>query len=270
MDFDFYEFVEGRYGRFLANPRDVYIGRSMIEYGEFSQGEVELLLQLVPTHGIVIEAGANMGCMTIPMAQKVGAGGFVYAFEPQTLVFQQLCTNLVLNNLINVQAIPAGCGEVQSSMKTTRLNPASDNNFGGLTLESLENEASPISIPIERLDDAVSPPRLDLIKADVEGMETEILKGASSLIEQFRPVLYVENHQREHSPRLLMHLFSLNYECWWHLPPLFNPQNHFGKSDNIFGNLLSLNMLCFPAERQVNISDGRKVAGIDDHPTLWT
>ena len=79
----FYRLVRGRHGLFLANPKDVYIGRAVIEYGEFSELEVQVLLQLVPTGGVVIEAGANMGALTVPLAKKVGRSGLVYAFEPQ-------------------------------------------------------------------------------------------------------------------------------------------------------------------------------------------
>jgi hypothetical protein len=31
---------------------------------------------------------------------------------------------------------------------------------------------------------------------------------------------------------------------YWHAPPLFNPQNFAGNPENVFGNTISLNMLC--------------------------
>ena len=107
---DLYKLVDARHGRFLCNPKDTYLGRSMIEYGEFSEAEWHLLARLAPENAVVVEAGANMGIFTVPLAKSVGLGGMVYAFEPQLPVFQQLCANLALNDLLNVQAFNAGCG----------------------------------------------------------------------------------------------------------------------------------------------------------------
>lgn len=261
----FYRLVRGRHGLFLANPHDVYIGRAVIEYGEFSEFEVALLVQLVPPGAVVVEAGANMGAITVPLARRVGPRGHVYAFEPQALIFQQLCANLALNDLVNVTAINAGCAAESGSMGIGRANPERDLNFGGLSLDQLQVPGKSDRVRIERLDDVLDPPRLDLIKADVEGMELAVLRGASDLIDRFRPVLYVESHP-DGSPELISHVTGLDYRCWWHLPPLFNSANHAGKAENIFGRTVSVNMVCIPAERKAQVQGGRPVAGPDDYP----
>jgi hypothetical protein len=33
---------------------------------------------------------------------------------------------------------------------------------------------------------------------------------------------------------------------YWHTPPLYNPRNYTGNPVNIFGPIVSLNMLCLP------------------------
>src|SRR5262249_4932914 len=48
--------------------------------------------------------------------------------------------------------------------------------------------------------DSLALPSCHLIKVDVEGMELDVLEGASSTLRQFRPLLYVENDQPEKSP----------------------------------------------------------------------
>lgn len=264
----FYRLVRGRHGLFLSNPKDIYIGRAVIEYGEFSELEAQLLLKLIPTGGVVIEAGANMGALTVPLAKKAGPRGLVYAFEPQPLIFQQLCANLALNDLVNVSAINAGCGSEPGSIGITCLNPAREVNFGGVALDRVTVENSAFRVRIERLDDVVDPQRLDLIKADVEGMELVVLQGADSLISRFRPALYVENHE-DGSEELITHVTNLGYECWWHLPPLFNPRNHAGKAENVYKGIVSFNMLCIPTERKANVEGFRRVSGPTDHPKRW-
>ena len=66
--------VDTRYGRMLVNKNDIYIGRSLIEYGDFSLGEVQLFQQFVPPNGIVVEAGANIGAHTLFFAKHLTAG----------------------------------------------------------------------------------------------------------------------------------------------------------------------------------------------------
>ncbi len=262
-----YQLVEGKHGRFLANPQDLYMGRALIRYGEFSEQEWNLLDQLLRPGMVAIEAGANMGALTVPMARKIGVEGLLYAFEPQLVVFQQLCANLALNDLVNVPAFNAGCGEASDWMSTIRPDPRTENNFGGYSLQKLARD-TPIKIRVERLDDAVDPPRLDLIKADVEGMETEVLKGAAGLIAKFRPLFYLEAN-KDDAPGIIEHVLSLDYEAWWHLPLLFNPDNHLGVNENLFGNITSKNILCAPVERKLKVGDARKVTGPEDHPAHW-
>ena len=205
-----YHLIEGRHGRFLANPQDMYLGRSMITYGEFSELEWQLLDQLVKPGSVVIEAGSNMGAFTVPLAKKAGRGGLVYAFEPQLSVFQQMCANLALNDLMNVQAFNAGCGDEPGWMPIVRFVPTKERNYGGLSLDSLKGD-SIVRVRIERLDDALDPPRLDLIKADVEGMEAQVLRGAAGLIKKFRPILYVEAHHPKDAPELIRLLQDMDY-----------------------------------------------------------
>lgn len=264
-----YRLVEARHGRFLVNPQDTYIGRSMAEYGEFSELELSVMLQGVRDGAVVIEAGANIGAFTVPLARAAGPGGLVYAFEPQPLVFQLLCANVALNGLLNVQAFNAACGEKAGRMGVRRVDPARATNHGGIPLDRLESDTAATRIRIEKLDEAVAPPRLDLIKADVEGMELAVLKGAAGLIRRFRPVLYVECHAPQ--PPLLRWLAKAGYKAWWHLPQMFNPQNKKRRPDNIWGApVRSVNLVCIPADRAGPMTSFRPVAGPEDHPSRWT
>lgn len=264
---DLYKLVQGRHGRFLANPMDVYIGRSLIEYGEFSEGECTLLTRILRPGSIAIEAGANMGAMTVPMAKQVGDNGLIYAFEPQMSVFQQLCANLALNDLMNVQAFQAGCGDRAETLALVRPNPARENNFGGFSLNRLRAEQG-IDVPVHRLDALLDPPRLQLLKADVEGMELQVVRGAAGLIARYRPVLYLETSE-DHSQALFNDLLGRDYQLFWHQPRMFNPDNFNANPQNHFGNVVSRNILCVPAEAKVEVKGLRPVSDVDDFPTKW-
>ena len=91
----------------LYNEHDIYIGRSLDLYGEFSEGECDVFRQLIQPGWTVLELGANIGSHTVFLAKRVGPSGRVIAFEPQRIVFQTLCANIALNNLLNVfQSVP--------------------------------------------------------------------------------------------------------------------------------------------------------------------
>jgi FkbM family methyltransferase len=238
-----------RYGWMLYHEADQYIGRGLKKYGEFSEGEVELFRQLLRPGDMVVEAGANFGAHTLAMARMVGEQGCVMAFEPQRLVFQALTANVALNSLMNVVTIQAGVGERPGSIRVPVLNPAKRLNFGGFSIN--HHEAGEL-VPLQTID-SLDLQRCRLLKADVEGMEREVVEGARNTIMRLRPVLYVENDREEQSPRLISLIQSLGYRLWWHLPPMFNPNNFRGDSENVFGQIVSVNMLCLPAEAQANI-----------------
>jgi hypothetical protein len=97
-------------------------------------------------------------------------------------------------------------------------------------------------------------------------MELEVLRGAAALIARFRPILYVENDRPETSEALIRHLLGLDYRLYWHLPPLYNPRNFFGESENVFSNIVSVNMLCLPRARPQSVQDLVEITDPTQHP----
>ncbi len=248
----FNQLTQTRYGPLLYNRFDKYVGGSIAAYGEFSEGEAAMFSQLVGFGHLVVEAGANIGAHKVHLAKLVGEQGAVFAFEPQRIVFQTLCANIALNQLVNVVTCQQGLGRQFGEMVLPNVDPRLENNFGGL---SLLTEGDGEKVGIVTID-SLGLQRCNLIKVDVEGMEEEVISGAVNTIAKFRPILYLENDRAEKSASLIRFLQSLNYRVWWHLSPLFNPDNFAKNSQNIFGGVVSTNILCQPAE------SARPVAGL--------
>ncbi len=59
-----------KHGIFSYYSNDQYIGKSLSEYGEWSEAEVILLKQLLADNENLIEVGSNIGTHTIPLAKK--------------------------------------------------------------------------------------------------------------------------------------------------------------------------------------------------------
>jgi FkbM family methyltransferase len=238
-----------RYGQMVYNINDTYIGPSLDLYGEFSEGEVELFRQMVKPGNVVIEVGANIGAHTVFFARQVSPGGMVLAFEPQRVIHQTLCANMALNSIPNVFCIQAAVGAAHGALKVPPIDYTRETNFGGVSLGTYQvGETVPV-VPL----DSYNLPGCDLIKVDVEGMEEDVLRGAVKIIERFRPVLYVENDREDKSAGLVRFIDSLGYKMYWHKPLYFNPDNFMCNPNNIFSNVISINMLCVPGEESQDL-----------------
>jgi FkbM family methyltransferase len=210
---------------------------------------------------VVVEAGANIGAHTVPFAKLVGTEGRIYAFEPQRLVHQTLCGNLALNELENVYALAVAAGDRAGQVRMPVIRYGADANYGGQSLANEEGEAVAMGTV-----DALRLERLDLLKADVEGTEELVIKGAEITLRKSRPTLYLENDRIERSESLLTRLAALGYEMWWHLPALFEPHNFRGNANNVFGAIVSLNILAQHPTRELPVPNLRKVRSFDEWP----
>lgn len=97
-------------------------------------------------------------------------------------------------------------------------------------------------------------------------MEADVLRGAPRFIERFRPIMYVENDRVEKSEALIAALWEYGYRLFWHLPPLFNPENFNGVSEDVFGGVVAANMLCVPREKAIGVSGFEEIADAAYHP----
>jgi hypothetical protein len=67
------------------------------------------------------------------------------------------------------------------------------------------------------------------------------------------------------SPDLLAHVLGLGYDLYWHLAPVFNPENFAGNRKSYWDfTLISAMVLGIPNERGSNIEGLMKIAGPDD------
>ncbi len=211
-----------RYGLMAYNINDIYVGRSLDCYGEYSRGETMLFSQIASPGSVVVDVGANIGALTIPLAHITGSGGTIVAIEPQRAVYQLLCANLALNETGNVHAIHAAAGRAPGRAFVPVPDPAKPGNFGGVELADKGGE----QIGVVSID-TLQLPACHFIKIDVEGQEQSVIAGAAETIARFRPTLYVENDRRDHSPDLIRQIRDLDYVAYWHLPPLFSPDNFY-------------------------------------------
>lgn len=262
---NFNSLARAPWGPCLYNRNDVTIGHCLEVHGEYSEEELETLRLVVPVGSIMLDIGANIGALAVPMAMHVGPTGAVVAIEPQRLMYQLLCANAALNSVANLHAMRAAMGDRFGEIEIAVLDPTTRAAPGALELGRKEGEGIYESVTVMCIDDLdpATLARVSLIKIDVEGMELAVLAGASKTIAKHRPFLYLENDREQFQSTVIRTLMDLNYKVYWDLPRLvrLGAPGERSKVSNAF----SLNMLAFPKEHKHTIGL-EPCYGPDDKP----
>lgn len=143
--------------------------------------DMAFVLHFLRPGDLFVDVGANVGSYTLLAA---ATGARVVSFEPVPATFESLLDNINLNRLgaqvdARNQAVGSQTGSIVMIADRDTTNKALDKreNYAGKTVE----------VPQVRLDVAlrelVAP---KLIKVDVEGFETEVMKGAASVLSDTR------------------------------------------------------------------------------------
>jgi FkbM family methyltransferase len=235
-----------RYGTMTYPAHDRYVGRSLHVYGEYADLELDFLRLLLRPGDIAVDVGANIGAMTVGLAERVGPKGRVHAFEPQGPIYEVLRANTA--PFPNVTNHRAAAGAAPGTIRVPPRDYDSVGNFGGVALGGGEGD----EVPVVTID-SLNLPHLRLMKIDVEGMEIDVLRGAAQTIGRCQPALFVENDRDDRSEALISHIFSLGYRLWWHLTPLFRPDNFSQHAEDVFGNVWSCNMIGFPRNAPIQL-----------------
>lgn len=150
---------------------------------------VEMLLidNVVGPGDTVVDAGANIGTYTLPLARLVGPRGRVVAIEPAPLAARRLAENIARNRLTQVDVVAAAVGRAVGQAEMSVDKDVSNTLAVGPGSFRVE------TVSVVTLDSLVGGERPSLVKLDVEGFEEEALHGASALLSaEDGPVVLVE------------------------------------------------------------------------------
>ena len=185
------------------------VGYSLLETSSYEQQEGSTAMQLLALRRqhfgdgvIAVDCGANIGVHTVEWAKGMSGWGFVVAIEAQERIFYALAGNIAINNCFNAHALHAAVGaesgslrmpvpnyQVPASFGSLELRQSDDNEFIGQAIDYTEQKLAAVRLMTV---DLLGLSRLDLLKIDVERMELEVLQGARTALERFRPIIVVE------------------------------------------------------------------------------
>jgi FkbM family methyltransferase len=253
-----------RHGYFAYNTNDRFVGKSLDQYGEWTEQEIKALTPLLRPGDLVIDVGAYIGTHTIPFAKLVSPGGRVIAIEAQRTAIAFLQTNIALNNLMNVICINKFITNKEGVIKSLILDQRIEQNFGSLSIKNMKGGEIIKATTIDKIN-LPKNKSLKLIKIDVEEQEAKVLAGAKKTIKKYRPFLYVECSSKKESKKIIRKLLKYNYVPYWHFFHYFNENNFFKNKKNVFkGYVPEVNLICFPKEVKVVQDIFEKVMGEND------
>lgn len=137
--------------------------------------DMAFVLHALNDTDLFVDVGANVGSYTILACRAAGARGI--CFEPVPETYQRLRSNLAVNSLLErVQAFNQGVGDSRGMLQFT-----GDEGCMNHVLTSEETVCNIVEVPVISLDEELSEIPT-MMKIDVEGYETMVLKGAHRIL----------------------------------------------------------------------------------------
>jgi FkbM family methyltransferase len=144
--------------------------------GTYERHLQRLFCERIRPGATVFDAGANVGFFTLLASKLAGESGRVYAFEPLPRNLDRLERHIRLNQLTNVHV---GALAIAATSGEAHFRIAQYASMGGLA------EEGDLRVITASLDDLIASggvARPDFIKMDIEGAESEALRGAEKLL----------------------------------------------------------------------------------------
>jgi FkbM family methyltransferase len=178
-------------GNFFVDPSDRVIGSSLMWQGRWQWEEIDEAVRVLKEAGrlkddsVFVDVGANIGTQTVH-ALRAGPFSRGVAFEPEQKNAKLLNMNLAANGMaarVTVFAKAAGATDGEARLF---LHPR---NKGAHAIDSAPSPdtVKSVLVPVTRLDTTLralnlQPDEIGLIWIDVEGAESETVKGLGNLV----------------------------------------------------------------------------------------
>lgn len=185
--------IGGKEFTFSLPDTDDHIQRTIRETQAFHNLEIlaDMMIRIAPGD-LVIDCGAGIGNLAIFLAGA--ADTTVIALEPFKHHFEILDRNIALNDLdTRILPVPMACGA--TATKGTII-PGPSHNLGQ-TRVATNMQGMGEEVTVIPLDELQLPAPVRLLSIDVTGMEADTLRGATRILTENSPTIYIEAQDEE-------------------------------------------------------------------------
>ncbi|MCM3673267.1 FkbM family methyltransferase [Peribacillus simplex] len=196
--------------QFYTHKDDFIIGGCLRQGIVFQEKELKFLKSLVMPGSKVLDAGANIGVMSIPLA-KLEPSATIYCFEPDPLNFALLNLNIVINGITNIHAFNYALGKEHKFVTFYKNSTNYGDHRTSIPLygdvDSGYFNSLPIHVQMVNIVDFLkqclgdqAPNYFDVLKIDTQGADIDILdscipliNGHSTVLMEYCPYLLLRN-----------------------------------------------------------------------------
>lgn len=182
------------FGVRVCFPKNSLSFKAACEQGIFEADNVTVLRALIEPGSCMFDVGANIGLMAIPVLYAEPQCR-VISFDPSVNVLPSLRKTMAGAPFgdrwtLVEKAVGAAPGTI-----TFTLSSEANSLFDGIRPTQRVESAAQVQVEMTTLDaewHRLGKPRVSLIKIDVEGAESEVLRGAAELLRAERPFVLLE------------------------------------------------------------------------------
>lgn len=217
------DLAETRQGLLMFDADDSRVGRSIRHYGEWLHGRLELALRLVSPGGVIVEAGAGIGCHAVALGRALGADGRLLLYERSARRARMLQQNLAANRIANATTVIGELGDSRAPDADARR---------------------------DRVDDFALE-RCDGIKVGEDADAEAVLEGAQQTLWRCRPWLMLAADDEAALGRLAARVRTFGYRAFRCATMLHAASNFYERDDDVFDGASALALVALPEEADV-------------------
>ena len=215
--------IRAKNADFLCFNESAGISNVLAQHGVWDEPTIHLAKTLINRIGLklfIFDIGAKMYTFSIPIARHIeNLMGTVHYFEPQRIIYYQLCGNILLICIDNIYAHNYALFNTEYINYIKPLDFNKSWNIGDYSLSESIGNAQLLTEKFEKItfkliSDFGFDDQITLIKIDVAGMELEVLKEGLKLISKnnFPPILFESNNGDPKGPLVLQLMIEMEYK----------------------------------------------------------
>jgi FkbM family methyltransferase len=173
------------------------IDLSIFCFGRFERDTSKALERIIKPGMVVVDIGANIGAHTLPIAKHVGETGRVFAIEPTSFAYSKLSRNIDLNPSLKSRIVTVNAafvsdtsqelGKIYASWRLTGTDNA-HSVHGGVECDTSQAQR----VTFDSFVAQAQIKKISVIKLDVDGFETHVLKGGLEALRRDHPTIVME------------------------------------------------------------------------------
>lgn len=176
--------------------------------------ELFYLQKIIKPGFVCIDIGANLGYYSVLLSKLTGENGKVLSVEPIPMFGELWKKNVKASKLDNLQLFQCALGAFNGNVKMgiPERNGIIHHGMTKIVTTAQENYRHFFDVEMKVPDELFSNlERLDFIKCDVEGYESEVFPNMINTITKFKPLIQTELTGKENKQKVVKLLKGIGY-----------------------------------------------------------